>query len=70
MTEHRRHGIAEELLLRAELACPTKQGFKLEIRKDNAAAYRLYSRLGYQIRRTRPGYYQDGQDALEMVKIT
>lgn len=70
LPEYRRRGIAEALLRHAEGACPEKAGFKLEIRKDNTGARRLYSRFGYEVRGVRPGYYADGQDAIEMVKST
>jgi ribosomal protein S18 acetylase RimI-like enzyme len=68
LPQHRNRGIAEALVRRAERACPGKDGFKLEIRKDNGAARRLYERLGYRPGRLKPDYYQDGQDAIEMVK--
>ncbi len=36
----------------------------LEVRRDNVIAQRLYQRRGYQLFSTRPGYYEDGEDAL------
>jgi ribosomal protein S18 acetylase RimI-like enzyme len=70
LPEYRGRGVAEALLLRAEQACAEKHGYKLEIRKDNTAARRLYTRMGYKERGLKKHYYQDGQDAIEMVKAT
>lgn len=39
----------------------------LEVRRSNRAAIRLYRRLGYSAMGLRPGYYSDGEDALEMM---
>ena len=36
---------------------------RLEVRQDNAAAIRLYERLGFRRLAARPGYYEDGADA-------
>jgi ribosomal-protein-alanine N-acetyltransferase len=38
----------------------------LEVRRSNRAAIRLYRRLGWSAMGLRPGYYSDGEDALEM----
>ncbi|HTR39171.1 MAG TPA: GNAT family N-acetyltransferase [Bryobacteraceae bacterium] len=55
--EFRRLGIATELL-RAEIArCPGSHF--LEVRESNAAARRLYERLGFQPIGERPGYYEN-----------
>ena len=40
----------------------------LEVRRHNITAYLLYEKLGFSLRRERKGYYQDGDDCLEMVK--
>lgn len=37
---------------------------RLEVRKDNSAAQRLYESRGFRLFATRPGYYEDGEDAL------
>jgi ribosomal protein S18 acetylase RimI-like enzyme len=68
LPECRGRGIAEALLRKAETLCIEKQGCKLEIRTDNTGAFRLYTRLGYSIRRTIPHFYEDNTDAYEMVK--
>lgn len=69
LPEHRGQHIAEALLTHAETLCAGKQGFKLEIRTDNAPAYRLYTRLGYKVSGCRKQYYEDNTDAYEMVKV-
>lgn len=68
LPEHRGQKLAEKLLLEAEKKC-SKPGCKLEIRKDNEAGMRLYERLGYQLTGEKPGYYEDGQTAYQMVKM-
>lgn len=40
----------------------------LEVREDNPAALALYRRLGYNIGRRLPGYYEDGADGLRLTK--
>jgi ribosomal protein S18 acetylase RimI-like enzyme len=69
LPEYRKRGVAEALLLHAEQDFGEKDGFTLEIRKDNHSAQRLYSRMGYTARRTMNNYYDDGQDGIEMVKL-
>ena len=41
----------------------------LEVRKTNVAAIRLYESLGFEHLRVRTRYYDDGEDALEMLAI-
>ncbi len=41
----------------------------LEVRRSNRPAIRLYRRLGYSAMGMRPGYYADGEDALEMMLV-
>jgi ribosomal-protein-alanine N-acetyltransferase len=38
----------------------------LEVRKSNAAAIALYERLGFEAVGVRRGYYDDGEDAVDM----
>lgn len=40
----------------------------LEVRTDNYEAINLYRKNGFEIVRTRKGYYSDGQDAYDMIK--
>jgi ribosomal-protein-alanine N-acetyltransferase len=65
----RRQGIAAALLERLfELtARDANRGYTLEVRVSNAAAIRLYERLGFRPRGVRRGYYTDNrEDALIM----
>lgn len=42
---------------------------RLEVRRDNVAAHRLYVRHGFVVIGERAGYYEDGHDALRYEKI-
>lgn len=70
LPEYRGQGIAKALLLKAETYFPDKEGFKLEVNTKNRRAKKLYEQLGYRPRTLKPGYYEDGSDAIEMVKLT
>ena len=66
---YRRRGIAIALLERLfELtAGDGRRGYTLEVRVSNAAAIRLYERLGFKERGIRRGYYTDNrEDAIIM----
>jgi ribosomal-protein-alanine N-acetyltransferase len=68
---YRRQGVASLLL--AELFRVTegdgRRGYTLEVRVSNAAAIKLYERLGFQPTGVRRGYYTDNrEDALVMWK--
>ncbi len=63
-------GIGRLLLADAE-AMAGKAGrnvLRLEVRRDNAAAIRLYEREGYRRIGAYPAYYADGADALRFEK--
>jgi len=64
---YRRKKIASQLIctaLRAEVARGARSA-TLEVRANNQAAQKLYTRFGFQLMGRRPGYYQDnGEDAL------
>ena len=67
--EFRRRGIAQSLLERLFEVTSTdpRRGYTLEVRVSNAAAIRLYERLGFEARGIRRGYYTDNrEDALIM----
>jgi ribosomal-protein-alanine N-acetyltransferase len=65
----RRQGVAVALLERLfeETGGDDNRGYTLEVRVSNAAAIRLYERLGFRPRGVRRGYYTDNrEDALIM----
>ena len=63
--DFRGRGIAEALLRDAAKVARRRRSrrLRLEVRTDNAAAIRLYERLGYRRIGCHPGYYADGADA-------
>lgn len=69
LPEYRKRGIAKKLLQNVERRCIGNAGFKLEVRESNTAAIKLYKKLGYISRMLKKQYYEDGEDAIEMVKI-
>lgn len=69
LPEYRKRGIAKKLLKNVERRSIGSAGFKLEVRKSNVIAAKLYKDLGYMSRRLKKQYYEDGEDAIEMVKI-
>jgi ribosomal-protein-alanine N-acetyltransferase len=67
----RRRGVGTLLLeqLFARTAGRAEHGYTLEVRPSNAAAIKLYERLGFEARGIRRGYYLDNhEDALIMWK--
>lgn len=65
----RRQGAATALLATIRTFA-VENGFAslwLEVRASNAAALALYHATGFEIGRRRRAYYDDGEDALEMV---
>jgi len=68
--DHRGRGIGTTLLGRAlgVLADDGTATVKLEVRASNQVAIRLYERHGFEHRRTVPRYYDDGEDALVMIR--
>jgi ribosomal-protein-alanine N-acetyltransferase len=68
--DYRGRGIGTTLLERALgiLATEGTRAVKLEVRASNDVAIRLYERHGFEVRRTVPRYYDDGEDALVMIR--
>ncbi len=66
--EWQRRGIAGELLaaLTADARARGIERFTLEVRASNRGAIALYEANGYVSAGRRPGYYQDGEDAVIM----
>ncbi|HKL07297.1 MAG TPA: ribosomal protein S18-alanine N-acetyltransferase [Bacteroidales bacterium] len=68
--EARGTGIGEKLLEYAERLARKNniQKITLEVSEKNVAAIHLYKKMGFQIEKTRAGYYADGSPAWIMVK--
>ncbi|HKK19224.1 MAG TPA: GNAT family N-acetyltransferase/peptidase C39 family protein [Opitutales bacterium] len=68
--EVRGKGIARQVLRRLEEAAENEDRFfmRLEVAKENAAAIRLYQKLGYSVFDEWKDYYEDHSDALRMQK--
>jgi ribosomal-protein-alanine N-acetyltransferase len=67
---HQEEGLGT-LLLRRALGVLRSRGtsaVKLEVRRSNEAARELYGNHGFTHRRTVPRYYDDGEDALVMMR--
>lgn len=60
--QHRRRGIAKELLRRA-MNVPHLKKVSAEVRRSNQGARAFYSHMGFQVTGTVPGYYGN-EDAL------
>jgi ribosomal-protein-alanine N-acetyltransferase len=66
---HRRRGMGVALMGAAQdyaRGCAIRL-LLLEVRRSNRPAIRLYRRLGWSAMGVRPGYYADGEDAVEMM---
>jgi|TARA_R100000049_G_scaffold785_1_gene1709 ribosomal protein S18 acetylase RimI-like enzyme/predicted double-glycine peptidase len=63
-------GLGEQLMNAAERYAHREKRLylRLEVRRDNPAAIRLYERLGYKLFAETPDYYEDHQDALRFQK--
>ena len=59
-------GLGRSLLDAAELAATQRgcEALRLEVRRDNARAIKLYETSSFRLTGVRPGYYADGHDAL------
>jgi ribosomal protein S18 acetylase RimI-like enzyme len=64
----RGRGIAEQLIRAGEDAVLTAGSVyvRLEVRRGNETAIRLYRRLGYRVFDAVPDYYEDGEEALRL----
>jgi len=63
-------GVGTELIETSEDAARARgcRALRLEVRKDNDVAIRLYKRLGYTVIGEYAAYYADGSDALRFEK--
>lgn len=64
-------GLGALLLVACEAASRQRActQLRLEVRRDNLAAQRLYQRHGYRLFATRKNYYDDGEDALRYQRL-
>lgn len=69
LPEHRRRGVGSALLTACEarLDAPV---IRLCVRPTNREAIQLYQNAGYHPASVWPRYYQDGEDALVLEKVT
>ncbi len=68
LPEHRRRGIAQQLLARLEDQLSNKRPVRLEVRRNNKPAIQFYTKNGYMYVGVEERYYRDGEDALIMEK--
>ncbi len=71
--DYRRRGIASSLMDEMERICRSQEGdqvewITLEVRKSNQAAIDLYKKKGYVFVTTKRAYYEDGEDALYLLR--
>lgn len=68
--EARKQGIASALItaLIKDFDDLKVQKLSLEVRVSNKAGFAIYHKFGFAVRGRRPRYYEDGEDALVMVK--
>lgn len=67
--EYQNHGIATKMIKYIEsMAESENMNVSLEVSENNLRAYKLYTKLGYVLRRLRKDYYPDHSNCLEMVK--
>jgi ribosomal-protein-alanine N-acetyltransferase len=68
--QHRGRGIGSGLLQRAigRLDADGVRAIKLEVRESNDPAISLYRSFGFEHRKTLESYYDDGEDALLLVR--
>ncbi|WP_237560555.1 GNAT family N-acetyltransferase [Halostella litorea] len=68
--DRRGDGVGESLLAAAlgTLSARSAASVKLEVRESNEAARSLYEKFGFQPLRRVPRYYDDGEDALILVR--
>lgn len=68
--EARNSGIGTKLIIESEkiLKENSVEFYTLEVRKSNEPAINLYKKCGFCVVSTKNSYYEDGEDALYMVK--
>ena len=67
--KYQNQGIATNLINSLEkIAIEKVMNLSLEVCEHNISAYKLYLKLGFELRRVRKNYYKDGSSCYEMVK--
>ena len=70
--EYRKRGIATSLMKKMEEICraqeETVEWITLEVRESNEEAIALYKKLGYVYVTKKVAYYEDGEDALYLIR--
>lgn len=68
--EARKQGIASALIsaIVKEFENLKVEKLSLEVRVSNKAGFAVYHKFGFSVQGRRPRYYEDGEDALVMVK--
>ncbi len=68
--EYRKQGIASIMMQEIIDDCYAKRvrNLTLEVRKNNAKAQRLYEKFGFKAILLKPHYYDNGDDAIYMIK--
>ncbi len=64
----RRKGVAQELMSHLESFCNSGDTILLEVKSSNISALNLYKKEGFLENGMRKGYYNDGSDAILMMK--
>lgn len=70
MHESRKQGIASALItaMVKDFEDSNVEKISLEVRVSNKAGFAVYRKFGFSVQGRRPRYYEDGEDALVMVK--
>lgn len=72
LPEYRKRGIATSLMKKMEEICraqeETVEWITLEVRESNEEAIALYKKLGYVYVTKKVAYYEDGEDALYLIR--
>ncbi len=66
--EWRRRGVAQTLVSHLESICKIDETIFLEVKSSNISALNLYKKEGFLENGMRKGYYNDGSDAILMMK--